>query len=393
MIRGKRKIKFIAITALVTAFTLMGASLYRNDIGTKAEAATKAAETVDLRIIGTTDIHGQLNSTNYEQSVDYSYGGLARVYDLILGARSEVANDNSITVDAGDVLYDYTTEYIFSESQTEIQPIYKAMAMMGYDAITLGNHDFDYGYEYIQRQLNGAGLRDITVVSNVTDSKTGEYPFLENMIITRTMETSGGKKVEVKIGIIGQTVPVLTSKTQSYIGILKTEDMVINAQAQAKKLKENGADIVVALSHTGIGPENPELNFKNVAYALTKIPEIDVVVCGHEHNLFPTTDPNSAYLKLPNVDPETFLMNDKNVIMAGNRGSAIGIVDLTLEVTETGFEIVNRKSTIRKVTASNTKENEEIADGFAKWENQLLEYSTEVIAKIEEGTVIQNFYG
>jgi 2',3'-cyclic-nucleotide 2'-phosphodiesterase/3'-nucleotidase len=354
-------------------------------------AAQKA--TVDLRIIGTTDLHGQLNSKDYEQGVDYSNGGLARLFDLIKKTKSEVPTESIITVDAGDTLYDYTTEYIFAENQQEIQPIYLAMSKIGYDAITLGNHDFDYGYEYILRQLNGSGMRDITVVSNVMDSKTGEYPFLENMLITRTLTSSTGNKVEVQIGIIGQTIPTLTAKTHSYTGILKTEDMVENAKVQAKKLKEMGADVIIALSHTGIGPEKPELNFKNVAYALTKIEEIDVVVCGHEHNLFPTTDMSSPYYQLPSVDRKTYLMNGKNVIMAGNRGSVLGVVDLTLNVYKGTLRISERSSELRMVTKENTTENKEIATSYGDWEEKLLNYSTDIIAKLKEGDLIQNFFG
>ena len=359
----------------------------------EAAAAAQKADTVDIRIIGTTDLHGQLNSKDYELGVDYNNGGLARVMDLITKTRSELPKENTYTLDAGDVLYDYTTEYIFSERQSEIQPIYKAMAKIGYDAITLGNHDFDYGYDYILRQLDGSGLRGITVVSNVTDSKTGDYPFLESMLITRKLKTSSGKEVEITVGIIGQTIPTLTAKTHSYTGILKTEDMVQNAQAKAAKLKEMGADVIIALSHTGIGPENPELNFKNVAYALTTIPEIDVVVCGHEHNLFPTTDMTSPYYKLPNVDKKTYLMNGKNVVMAGDRGKAIGVVNLTLDVTGDTVKIVNRSSEIRKVTASNTTENKAIATAYGAWEEKLSQYSTEIIGELKKDSVIQNFYG
>ena len=86
------------------------------------------------------------------------------------------------------------------------------MKYVGYDAITLGNHEFDYGYDYILNQLDGSGLRDITIVSNVTDARTGEYPFLENMLITRKLKTRTGKEVEVKIGIIGQTSQPLLVK-------------------------------------------------------------------------------------------------------------------------------------------------------------------------------------
>ena len=205
------------------------------------------------------------------------------------------------------------------------------------------------------------------------------------------METSTGEVVEVKVGIIGQTIPTLTSKTHSYKGILKTEDMVVNAKEKALKLKEMGADVIIALPILD-QPEEPDLNFKNVAYALTKIPEIDVVVCGHEHNIFPTTDMTSAYYKLPGVDKRTYLINGKNVIMAGDRGRSIGVVDLTLAVTgEDTLEIVERKSDIRFV--KNTPEEKSIADLFGKWEERFTKLSTNVLGTLEEGVVIHNYYG
>ena len=356
-------------------------------------AAENETDTVDLRIIGTTDLHGQLNSSDYERGVDYNNGGLARVYDLIKSTKAELPENNTITLDAGDVLFDYTTEYIFSSNQEAIQPIYKAIKYMGYDAITLGNHEFDYGYDYLLRQLDGSGLRDITVLSNITDARTGEYPFLENMLITRNAMTRSGKEVEVKVGIIGQTIPTLTGKTHSYTGILIGEDMVENAKKQAIKLKEMGADVIIALSHTGIGPENPELNFKNVAYALTKIPEIDIVISGHEHNLYPTKDMSSAYFKLPGVDKDTYLMNGKNVVMAGDRGKAIGVVDLVLEVKGDSVKIVNRNSSLRMVTEKNTIEDNQISNLFGEWEEQLLHYASDILVQLEPGALLQNYFG
>lgn len=386
MKRIKKSKILYGLTIFTAALTIIGVVNYNRTF-----AAEK--ESLGIRIIGTTDIHGQLSSTDYELNEDKSIGGLARVADLIRQTKSELPVENTITVDTGDTLFDYTTEYIYSEYPDEIQPIYKAMTMVGYDAITLGNHDFDYGYDYILKQLKGTGLMDITVVSNVTDSKSGEYPFLENMLITREVETSKGNKVEVKIGIIGQTIPTLTGKTHSYAGILKGEDMVTNAKTQAAKLKEMGADIIVAVSHTGIGPENPEPNYKNVAYALTKIEDIDVVVSGHEHNLFPTSDMTSAYYDLPEVDKKTFLINGKNVIMAGDRGSSIGVVDLTLEVRDDGFRITDRNSEIRKVTKNNTKEDPRIISLFEGYDNELMQYTTDVIGVAGKDELIQNYYG
>jgi len=393
MARRRTRLKVLITTAVTTVVSLISIALICQSNFDKAKAAPKSLETVNVRILGTTDIHGQLNSKDYETGNDYSNGGLARLYYMMEQIRSELPSENVVTVDTGDVLFDYTTEYIFSEYWDEVQPIYKAMKMMGYDAITLGNHEFDYGYEYLLNQLNGSGLRDITVVSNVVDSKTGEHPFLENMLLTRNMITSEGNTVEITIGIIGQTIPTLTSKTHSYGGILKTQDMVENAKIQAAKLKEMGADIIIAVSHTGFGPENPEPNFKNVAYALTKIPEIDVVVAGHEHNLFPTTDMTSPYYSLPNVDKKTYLVNGKNVIMAGDRGRAIGVVDLTLRVIGNNVEIINRSSELKFITASNTVENKEIAGLFGKFEKHLLEYSNDIIGELDKDQIIQNYFG
>jgi 2',3'-cyclic-nucleotide 2'-phosphodiesterase/3'-nucleotidase len=269
----------LAATAVLAAVSNLG--LW--DAASSVQAASEP-ETVELRIIGTTDIHGQLNSKDYEKGVDYNNGGLARLSDLIKKTKSEVPAESVILLDAGDTLFDYTTEYIFSENQQVIQPIYKALATIGYDAITLGNHDFDYGYDYILRQLNGTGLKDITVLSNITDSKTGEHPFLENMMISRILTTSTGRKVEVKIGILGLTIPTLTGKTHSYVGLLKGEDMVTNAKTEAAKLKEMGADVIVALAHTGMGPETPSY-FHECCLCTTKISDM-CVICGHEHNHF-----------------------------------------------------------------------------------------------------------
>lgn len=381
----KRRTKFYILTAVIMV-SLFG-------FFNRSANAANGKETVNLRIIGTTDLHGQLNSFDYEQGVDYDNGGLARVFDLIKKTKAELPDGNTIVVDAGDSLFDFTTEYIFSANQEAIQPIYKAMKLIGYDAITLGNHDFDYGYDYILRQLDGSGLRDITVVSNVTDARTGEHPFLENMLITRSVKTKSGKEVEVKIGIIGHTIPTLTGKTHSYAGILTGEDIVENAKKQAEKLKEMGADIVISVSHTGIGPENPDLNFKNVAYALSKIDDIDVVICGHEHNLYPTTDMTSPYYKLPNVDKNTYLMNEKNVVMAGDRGRAIGVVDLVLEVKGDSVRIADRKSELRMVTEKSTSEDKTLASMYGDWEEHLLNYSKDVLAKLEPGEVIHNYFG
>ncbi|HEX3022725.1 MAG TPA: metallophosphoesterase, partial [Lachnospiraceae bacterium] len=311
---------FILLLLILLATVLISSSRKGS---THSEASQ--TETANLRFIFTTDLHGQLNNMDYETGKAYSIGGLTKAYTLIKEARKQLDNQNSFTFDVGDTLFDYSTEYIFSESQKAIQPMYQAMATIGYDAITLGNHDFDYGFDYIKDQIEGSGLKDITVVSNITDSKTGKYVWKENMLITRKVVTEEGNSVDINIGVIGETIPNLSKKTENYTGILKSEDIVESVKKQTEKLKSQGADIVVVLAHSGFGNQDPDLNYRNVSYAITQIPGVDVVLCGHEHNMFPNNDKTSSYYSLPGVDPATSLVNGKVLVMASDRGKSIGI--------------------------------------------------------------------
>jgi 2',3'-cyclic-nucleotide 2'-phosphodiesterase/3'-nucleotidase len=101
----------------------------------------------------------------------------------------------------------------------------------------------------------------------------------------------------------------------------------------------------------------------------------------------------SPYYKLPEVDKNTYLMNGKNVVMSGDRGKAIGVVDLVLEVNGDSVKIANRESNLRMVTQKNTNEDKVIASMFGEWEDQLLHYATDILAELTPGTTIQNYFG
>ncbi|MBO5198380.1 MAG: 5'-nucleotidase C-terminal domain-containing protein [Lachnospiraceae bacterium] len=385
---GKRR-SFLWYMALIGSLAVLLSLICVSDA---VSAGRTGEETVELRLIFTTDIHGQLTGYNYETGTEFA-GGLARLYGVIDEARQEAGIGNYLTFDLGDVLYDVATEYVISQDPEVLQPIYQAMSMIGYDAITLGNHDFDYGYDYILNQLESSGLIELSVVSNVTDSKTGEHPFGGSKILEKKLTTESGQKVTVKVGIIGETIPKLSSKTESYTGILKTEDIVANVTAEAARLKEEGADIVVVLSHSGFGPEEPEENYKNVSYALTKIDDVDVILCGHEHNTFPDTSLTSNYYDLPGVDKETGLVNGKTIIMANDRAKSIGIADLTFTVDANGnVALGGSRSEVRKADSSDP-ENEFLAGLFKDWDEDLKQYCEEIIAEVDSGNPLQNYFG
>lgn len=353
-----------------------------------AKSVSAEGNTADLRIMFTTDLHGQVVDVDYSKGTLFANGGLTKASTLLTQAKSEVPDGNTLLFDLGDVMYDYTTDYIYEHDQNEVQPIYQAMASLNYDAIILGNHDYEYTLPYIQKQYEAAGLKDKVIASNITDAVTGKHVFNENKIIEKTLKTEDGTSVNVKVGVIGESIPTLSKKRCDYTGVLAGEDMVANVQKETKKLKDAGADVVVVLAHSGVGTEQPALMDENVGYALTKIDGVDAVLCGHKHSNF-CADGTTYYDKYEGVDTKNHLVNGKNLVMVANSGQGIGVIDLGISQDK---RIVSRKSQIRK-TKTNTAIDQNIAAYMDKWGAVFAADSTEVLAELKSDARWQNYLG
>ena len=369
------------------------------EIETTANSAIQAIDKykddkVNLRFVFTTDLHGTVSSMDLIAGTDFSNAGLSRAINLIRKTRAELTAENVFTFDIGDVLLDASTEYIYSQDPEVVQPIYQAMALVGYDAITLGNHDFDYGKDYILQQLNGSGLMDKVVVSNLMNSKDDSYPFLRNMIIEREAVTDQGNKVTVRVGVIGETIPTLSTKTENYAGIWKTEDIVANVTKESRLLKEQGADIVVVLAHSGFGTQEHTEFANDASYQLTKIDDVDVVLCGHEHNEYPSTDTDGKHYQLAGVDKSTGLVNGKVIVMAKNNAQSIGVADLTLGYNNDGkLEIERQQGSVRRVRDYELTEDQDILDCLSDWNDELEAYRKNDLIELAEGVTVQNYLG
>ena len=376
------------------SFGLAVAMLTTQMFGTvPAQAAEEEGKkpTADLRLVFTTDLHGQVTDVDYTNGAANNPYGLAKVATLIQEARAEKGANNTLLFDLGDVMYDYTTDYIYDYDEAQIQPIYQAMASLGYDAVTLGNHDFEYTLPYIQNQLTSTGFLDKVVVSNVTNANTGAHVWNRNKIIPKTLTTEDGNTITVNVGVIGETIPTLSKKRQDYSGELIGEDIVANVTKETQLLKAQGADIVVVLAHSGVGEQNPVLMDENVGYALTKIDGVDAVLCGHKHANF-CADGTTKYDSYPGVDTENGLVNGKNLVMVANSGYGIGVVDLSLS-NESGFnQIVKRKSAIRKVK-KDTVADPNINNFMGSWDNTFIADSSEILCELAAGTRLENYFG
>ncbi len=376
----KNKMMSILLALAMLAVELLGVM--------PVKTASAAGNTADLRIMFTTDLHGQVVDVDYSKGTLFANGGLTKASTLLSKAKSEVPDGNTLLFDLGDVMYDYTTDYIYEHDQNEIQPIYQAMSSLNYDAIILGNHDYEYTLPYIQKQYEATGLKDKVIASNITDAVTGKHVFNENKIIEKTLTTADGSQVTVKVGVIGESIPTLSKKRCDYTGVLAGEDMVANVQKETKILKDAGADVVVVLAHSGVGAEQPALMDENVGYALTKIDGVDAVLCGHLHSNF-CADGTTKYDKYPGVDTENGLVNGKNLVMVANSGQGIGVVDLGISQNK---EIVTRRSQIRK-TKVNTAIDQNIAKYMDKWGSVFAADCTEVLAEIKSDARWQNYLG
>lgn len=350
--------------------------------------------TAEIRLMFTTDLHGALNTTNYETGSTKATGTLARCATLIKQARAEKQTNNTFLFDVGDALYDYSTDYIYEHDSTSVQPIYSAMKSLGYDAITLGNHEFDYDLSYIQNQIANSGLQDICVVSNVKYATTQKHVWKENMIITRTVTASDGSTMDVKIGIIGETQPRLSSKRSKYTNTLSTQDMVENTKQQATALKAAGADLVVVLSHAGLSTDVANPTYDSISHELTTIPEVDVVLAGHAHQYFPSNRKESKkYYSLPGVDKETGLSNGKNLIMVGDKGGAIGIADLTLtKGADSSIQITERASSIRETTANVDADSDINNNYMGTWKSTFVATYSNILGEISDPFSYNNYF-
>lgn len=355
---------------------------------------TPSNPTAKIRLMFTSDLHGALTTTNYETGSTKATGTLARCATLIKQARTERYATNTFLFDLGDALYDYSTDYIFEHDSTSEQPIYSAMKSLGYDAITLGNHEFDYNLSYLQNQIANSGLQDICVVSNVRYATTQKHVWKENMMLTRTVTLSDGSSMDIKIGIIGETQPGLSTKRTKYSNTLSTQDIIESTQEQATALKAAGADLIVVLSHSGVGTEAPSSGFSNVSYALTKIPEVDVVLCGHAHQYFPSNRSASAkYYELSGVNKETGLANGKNLIMIADKGAAIGIADLTItRNTDSTLQIVDRTSTIREATADVAVDEDINNNYMGTWKSTFVATYSNILGEISDPASYNNYF-
>jgi 2',3'-cyclic-nucleotide 2'-phosphodiesterase / 3'-nucleotidase len=288
---------------------------------------------IKLRVLATTDLHHNICPYNYYEDRYGNPSSLALAATLINRLRLDC--DDSILVDNGDFLEgtpmaDYFATQVTPDAQRP-HPMMAAMNSLGYDALALGNHEFNYGIPFLQATLKGA---EFAALSCNIATKTGASPTKDTLlvspytILTRHLKDAKGNSQELKIGLIGFTPPQITRwDRQKLGGRLRARGIVEAARAWVPEMKTAGADIIIALCHTGIGEEDGSTDADDAAVPLAAIDGIDALVTGHTHQLFP--DPSGPVGA--KIDAPAGTLHGKPAVMAGFWGSHVGLIDLVLE--------------------------------------------------------------
>ncbi|HFI0425183.1 TPA: bifunctional 2',3'-cyclic-nucleotide 2'-phosphodiesterase/3'-nucleotidase [Streptococcus suis] len=321
-------------------------------------------QSVDVRILATTDLHTNLVNYDYYQDKPVETLGLAKTAVLIEEAKAE--NSNIVLVDNGDTIQgtplgNYKS-IIDPIEEGEQHPMYTALDTLGFDAGTLGNHEFNYGLDYLRKVISTAGMPLLN--ANVLNPTTKDFLYQPYTIIDKTFTDTTGKAVSLKVGITGIVPPQILNWDKAYLeGKVIVRDAVEAVRDIVPVIRENGADIVLVLSHSGIGDDQYEVGEENVGYQIASLSGVDAVITGHSHAEFPgTAEKPSSYAKYAGVDDTNGKINGTPVTMAGKYGDHLGVIDLNLTYTDGKWTTTSSKAAIRKINTKSTVADSRIVD-------------------------------
>ncbi len=255
----KKSKKFLSLAlSLVMALSLAVPAMAAEDEAPAEETVTRYAVPADVKgsvvILHSNDVHGAID-------------GYAKM--AALKAMYEKAGASVVVADAGDYIQGETSVSV-SQGKTAVE----LMNMVGYSVVTLGNHEFDYGYANIKTLEEGARF-EILAANILFEGKPA--------FGTHTIVEAGGKK----IGFFGLDTPEAATKAHPAkiqgVTFLSGEDMYACAQEQVDALKAEGADVIICLGHLGIDEETAATANRSIDL-LAEVTGIDVFIDGHSHS-------------------------------------------------------------------------------------------------------------
>ncbi|MGG4049314.1 bifunctional 2',3'-cyclic-nucleotide 2'-phosphodiesterase/3'-nucleotidase [Paenibacillus favisporus] len=346
MSKSRKKV-LKGITAAAVAINVLAVPM----VPVFADSSSNGSK-VKLRIMETSDLH--VNMVNYDYYADKPTDeyGFAKTASLIKAARNEAKN--SLLFDNGDLIQgnplgDYVAK-VKPLKEGEVHPVYKAMDLMDYDAGGVGNHEFNYGLDFLKLSEEGANFPIVN--ANVykddgdkDDSNDVNY-FTPYTILDKKVTDENGKEQTIKVGVIAFVPPQISQWDKANLeGKVIVKDMVETAKKFIPQMQKEGADVIVAIPHSGFEdiPETPLM--ENTVLYLSKVEGIDAILFGHAHKTFPSTE----FKGKTGVDLEKGTINGVPAVEPGFWGDHLGIIDLNLENVDGKWKVVDSKTEARPI--------------------------------------------
>ncbi len=285
---------------------------------------------VKVTVLATTDLHGNVLNWDYFRNQAYQDRaghqiGIAQAAGAINQIRAERGADSVIVVDNGDVIQGTPLDTYFAKQAPitttgATHPMAAAFNTIGYDVTNLGNHEFNYGLNFLAAYQSQLAMP--LLGANVINIADGSPAFTPYHLEERTIDGH-----QVSVGFLGLTTPGSMVWDKAHLdGVLRIEDMVSAAKTWVPKLREAGADVVVVLSHAGLGTSSysGDLPPENPADEIAKqVPGIDAIVIGHTHRDAPE-------------HWETNTETGNQVLISQPRYWASSVADLNFTLTKKG---------------------------------------------------------
>jgi 2',3'-cyclic-nucleotide 2'-phosphodiesterase/3'-nucleotidase len=299
-------------------------------VGVTQPLSPQSAQQVSITLLGTTDLHGNLFPIDYYQNRPANRG-LAKVATLIKQVRA--TEQNVLLLDSGDTIQGTPLAYHFARVDTsKPNPTIAAMNALRYDAMAVGNHEFNFGLPNLMRAKREAKfpMLGANILTNAPHSATEYFsPYMIKVI------------AGVKVAIVGFVTPGIPrwEIPEHYKGY--TFDQIVAAAQRVIPQVRQQADLVVVIAHSGLErevsndrPVPQEIAGENAIYALAEtVPGIDVILFGHTHQELAEKTVNGVLLA-----------------QAKNWGQSLARVEVVLEKKTGAWKVVSKKSTLLPVT-------------------------------------------
>jgi raw score 13.65 len=318
------------------------------------------AKEVNVKILGTSDVHGRVVPWSYASDTKDKSGSYAQLSTLINQRRKE--NKNVILVEVGDAIQDNSIDlFALTLEEAKNHPIPKVLNYMKYDVFVPGNHEFNFGMPVLNEILNDIKAKKLAANLYYKDGKRYLQP-------TTIIQKDG-----VKIGIIGLTTP-MSAKFEEDTGNLKDYkyvSIIEETKKQVKNLKAKKVDAIVAVAHMGIENENniPETGLRDLANA---VPEIDAIVAGHMHQ---------------DVKSET--INGVLITEPHRYGTVLSEIDLKFDVNDKTKKVKLLGKTATTTPVKNLEADKKVEEIYKPYHERLREIANEKIGETENDMVPQ----